>query len=299
MDYKYKLRENDEEGKSSRLTVDHDVTIVIPDIKAAVAALKNIDNYGIYISNMRNKSSVEKAIQTYFGNMDADGKKISPAKKMSIEKQRGEKFPIKTKQAIDNFVKSLTSTPTLLTYDVKGDKIVFPKDKNPSIETTKKIIKTVMNTAKVDFKFEGDKEPKATKESKEKELRLLIREEIRKVLNEENSSITIEGISATGKGYTVWEGSKPIGDLRQKIGNYRQNGFGEINVGGNTFDFYYVTQIKTDKLPYIKSLKDHVGRAAYFTVSAQKDSVSKEELKAVADNILEKNKNQDGITILK
>ena len=61
---------------------------------------------------MRNKSSVEKAIQTYFGNMDADGKKISPAKKMSIEKQRGEKFPIKTKQAIDDFVKSLTSTPT-------------------------------------------------------------------------------------------------------------------------------------------------------------------------------------------
>ena len=297
MDYRYKLRENDEEGKSSRLTIDHDVTLITPDTKAAVAALKNIDNYGIYISNMRNKSSVEKAIETYFGNMDADGKKISPAKKMSVEKQRGEKFPIKTKQAIDDFVKSLTSTPTILTYDVKGDKIIFPKDKNPSIETTKKIIKTVMNTAKVDFKFEGDKEPKSTKESKEKELRLLIREEIRNLLNEENSSITIEGISATGNGYTVWEGSKPIGDLRQKIGSYRQNGFGEINVGGNAFNFYYVTQIKTDKFPYIKSLKDHVGRAAYFTVSAQKDSgISEDDLKAVADNILENNKNQDGIT---
>jgi hypothetical protein len=184
MDYRYKLRENDEEGKSSRLTVDHDVTLVTPDTKAAVAALKNIDNYGIYISNMRNKSSVEKAIETHFGNMDADGKKIAPAKKMSIEKQRGEKFPIKTKQAIDDFVKSLTSTPTLLSYDVKGDKVIFPKDKNPSIETTKKIIKTVMNNAKVDFKFEGDKpSKKATKESKEKELRLLIREEIKSILN--------------------------------------------------------------------------------------------------------------------
>jgi len=303
MDYRYKLRENDEEGKSSRLTIDHDVTIITPDIKAAVAALKNIDNYGIYISNMRNKSSVEKAIETHFGNMDTDGKKIAPAKKMSIEKQRGEKFPIKTKQAIDDFVKSLTSTPTLLSYDVKGDKIVFPKDKNPSIETTKKIIKTVMNTAKVDFTYEGDKpSKKPTKESKEKELRLLIREEIRSLLNEneENSSITIEGISSKGTGYTVWEGNNPIGDLRQKIGSYPKNGFGEINVGGNTFNFYYVTQIKTDKLPYIKSLKDHVGRAAYFTVSAPKDSgVSKEELKTVADNILEKNKNQDGIKILK
>jgi hypothetical protein len=303
MDYRYKLRENDEEGKSSRLTIDHDVTIITPDTEAAVAALKNIDNYGIYISNMRNKSSVEKAIETHFGNMDTDGKKIAPAKKMSIEKQRGEKFPIKTKQAIDDFVKSLTSTPTLLSYDVKGDKIVFPKDKNPSIETTKKIIKTVMNTAKVDFTYEGDKpSKKSTKESKEKELRLLIREEIRSLLNEneENSSITIEGISATGTGYTVWEGNKPIGDLRQKIGSYPKNNFGEINVGGNTFDFYYVTQIKTDKLPYIKSLKDHVGRSAYFTVSAPKDSgVSKEKLKAVAEDILEKNKNQDGITKLK
>jgi hypothetical protein len=181
MDYKYKLRENDEEGKSSRFTVDHDTMISTSDVEGALAALKNIDNYGIYISNMRNKSNVEKAIQVYFGNMDADGKKISPAKKSSIEKQRGEKFPIKTKQAIDDFVKSLTSTPTLLSYDVKGDKIVFPKDKNPSIETTKKIIKTVMDTAGIKFKFITDKE--ITKENKEKELRSLIREEIKSILN--------------------------------------------------------------------------------------------------------------------
>jgi hypothetical protein len=184
MDYRYKLRENDEEGKSSRLTVDHDVTVVTPDSKAAIAALKNIDNYGIYISNMRNKSNVEKAIQVHFGNMDEKGNKISPAKKASVEKQRGEKFPVKTKDAIDAFVKSLTSTPTLLSYEIKGDKIVFPKDKNPSIETTKKIIKTVMDTAKVDFKFEGDKpSKKSTKENKEKELRSLIREEIKSILN--------------------------------------------------------------------------------------------------------------------
>jgi cystathionine beta-lyase/cystathionine gamma-synthase len=86
---------------------------------------------------------------------------------------------------MDAFVKSLTSKTSLLNYDVKGDKIIFPKDKNPSIETTKKIVKTVMNNAKVDFKFEGDKPTKkATKESKEKELRLLIREEIKNIINE-------------------------------------------------------------------------------------------------------------------
>jgi hypothetical protein len=184
MDYRYKLRENDEEGKSSRLTVDHDVTLVTPDTKAAVAALKNIDNYGIYITSMRNQPHVNKAMEIYFGNMDVDGKKISHASKLSIEKKRGEKFPTKTKDAMDDFVKSLTSKTSLLNYDVKGDKLVFPKDKNPSIETTKKIIKTVMNNAKVDFKFEGDKpSKKATKEAKEKELRLLIREEIKSILN--------------------------------------------------------------------------------------------------------------------
>jgi hypothetical protein len=295
MNYKYKLRENDEEGKSSRLIVDNNVTIITPDTEAAIAALKNIDNYGIYITSMRNQPHVNKAMEIYFGNMDANGKKISPATKSSIEKQRGEKFPIKTKDAMDAFVKSLTSKTSLLNYDVKGDKIIFPKDKNPSIETTKKIVKTVMNNAKVDFKFEGDKPTKkATKESKEKELRLLIREEIKNLLNE-NDSITIEGISSTGKGYTVWKGNNPIGDLRQKIGKYSKNDFGEINVGEKEFDFYYVTQIKTDKLPYTKSLKDHVNRPAYFTVSAPKDSVSKEKLKAVAEDILEKNKNQNGI----
>ena len=184
MNYKYKLRENDEEGKSSRLIVDNNVTIITPDTEAAIAALKNIDNYGIYITSMRNQPHVNKAMEIYFGNMDANGKKISPATKSSIEKQRGEKFPVKTKQAIDDFVKSLTSTPTLLSYDVKDDKIVFPKDKNPSIETTKKIIKTVMDTAKVNFKFEGDKpSKKSTKENKEKELRSLIREEIKSILN--------------------------------------------------------------------------------------------------------------------
>jgi hypothetical protein len=185
MNYKYKLRENDEEGKSSRLIVDNNVTIITPDTEAAIAALKNIDNYGIYITSMRNQPHVNKAMEIYFGNMDANGKKISPATKGSIEKQRGEKFPTKTKDAMDTFVKSLTSKTSLLNYDVKGDKIIFPKDKNPSIETTKKIVKTVMNNAKVDFKFEGDKPTKkATKESKEKELRLLIREEIKSIINE-------------------------------------------------------------------------------------------------------------------
>jgi UDP-N-acetylglucosamine--N-acetylmuramyl-(pentapeptide) pyrophosphoryl-undecaprenol N-acetylglucosamine transferase len=154
----YKLKENEEENPQSRISVDYDIHLTPEgNIEDAISALKNIDNYGIYISNMRNKSNVEKAIQVYFGNMDEKGNKISPAKKSSIEKQRGEKFPVKTKQAIDDFVKSLTSTPTLLSYDVKGKEIVFPKSNNPSKDLTKKIIKIVMDNAGIKFKL-SDKE---------------------------------------------------------------------------------------------------------------------------------------------
>ena len=59
MDYRYKLRENDEEGKSSRLTIDHDVTLITPDIEKAMDAIGNINNYGIYKSNMRKEQVIE------------------------------------------------------------------------------------------------------------------------------------------------------------------------------------------------------------------------------------------------
>ena len=350
MDYRYKLRENDDEGNFSRPKEEPKVTLIVKDVDAALKALDDIKNYGKHaVTNARQDSKVEKNIDHMFGPVNkplkgqqerlfstlskeewikyfADKLELSNKgsknqnqskesiladieAKYDILKNNNGKYHIKmggpqgslTKAATDSSAQS-GKKPTLLPEPkIKDNKIIFNKtDDDISLDRIKDILRTVMNTANIIYKIEGDKEPKSTKESKEKELRLLIREEIRNLLNEENSSITIEGISATGKGYTVWEGNKPIGDLRQKIGSYRQNGFGEINVGGNTFDFYYVTQIKTDKLPYIKSLKDHVGRAAYFTVSAQKDSgISKDDLKAVADNILEKNKNQDGITILK
>lgn len=107
--------------------------------------------------------------------------------------------------------------------------------------------------------------------------------------------ITIEGIDATGKGYSVWSGNNPIGDLRSRISRFPKNDFGSINIKGNDFDFYFVTVNKIDKLPYIKNLKDHVGRPAYFTVSALKGSVDKEKLKNIADDILLKNKESIGI----
>jgi len=141
---KYKLRENEEDSQS-RLALDYDI-ILTPksDIEKAVEALENLDNYGSYVSNMRNKSNIEKAIEDYFGPS-------VPVKKKALEKKLGKTFPVKTKQAIDDLVKSLTSKPNLLKYTVKDDSIVFPKETNPAKDVTKKIIKTVMDNAGIDF----------------------------------------------------------------------------------------------------------------------------------------------------
>ncbi len=217
----YRLRENEEDAQS-RLALDFDI-ILTPktSVEDAVKALENMDNYGVYVSNMRNVAS-NKAIEMYFGNMDAKGNKISPATKASIERQRGEKFPLKTKDAIDAFVKSQTSKPNLLKYDVKGNTLVFPKGSNPAKDLTKKIIKTVMDSAGIDFTIKekesvsedsvankikssfmnqvtgGKKgEPMSKGQTltpntkmKKSELKEMIKEEIKEVLNSSNWTIS-------------------------------------------------------------------------------------------------------------
>ena len=153
MAYKYKLREAEAEATpSNREQVNYDV-VVTPkgvSVEDTVKALETLDNYGMYISNMRNKSSIQKAIEDHFGP-------VIPAKRKKMEKDQGFPFPVKTKTAIDDFVKSLTSRPTLLKYKVKDDTIVFPKSGNPAKDLTKKIIDVVMKSAKIDYSV-ADKE---------------------------------------------------------------------------------------------------------------------------------------------
>ena len=154
MVYKYKLKEQDGEEVSplSRDQVNYDLVLTpkSAEVEEVVKALENIDNYGIYVANMRNKASIQKAIEDHFGP-------VIPAKRKQIEKQRGVPFPVKTKQAIDDFVKSLTSKPTLLKYKVSDNTIVFPKGSNPAKDLTKKIIDVVMKNAKIDYSI-ADKE---------------------------------------------------------------------------------------------------------------------------------------------
>jgi hypothetical protein len=154
-----KLKENEEEKISpepssggNREKIDYDI-LLTPKSKSlddVVKALKDINNYGEYVSNMRKKSSIEDAIVKHFGPN-------TPVKKKQLEKEMGKPFPQKTKQAIDDLVKSLTSKPTLLSYHKEGNEIIFPKSENPTKDLTKKLIKTVMKNANIDYSLK-DKE---------------------------------------------------------------------------------------------------------------------------------------------
>ena len=147
-----KLMENEEDNNFSVGKATYNL-VVTPTNKSAddvIAALDNIDNYGIYASNIRNtatnKATINKALEDHFGpNI--------PAKKKQLEKQRGVPFPPKTKQAIDDFVKQFSSKPQLLTYNTRGNSLVFPQNQNPTKDLTKKIINTVLTNVNIDYKL--------------------------------------------------------------------------------------------------------------------------------------------------
>jgi len=112
-----------------------------------IKALENRDNYGEFLINTRNKKEVEAAIIKHFGpNL--------PTHKRPLEKKQGFPFPPKTRQAMEDLVKSFDGKPNLLTYEVKEEGILFPTSKNNSQITTEKIIKTVLGNAGIKYKLE-------------------------------------------------------------------------------------------------------------------------------------------------
>jgi len=166
--------ENDEESSISKQKASYDL-VVTPKDKTpedVVKALDNIDNYGQYVSNIRtDKAGLQKALDDHFGPS-------LPVKKKALEKQRGEPFPPKTKQAIDDFIRSKTSKPDMLKYVIQDNTLVFPKNSNPNKELTKAILKTVLGKARIEYSVDE-------KESLDEnifKLKKLIKEEVKKIL---------------------------------------------------------------------------------------------------------------------
>ncbi len=161
--------ENEEEqGPGSWIAADKDI-VVIPlepsTVKDAIAALENKDNYGIYLSNIRTSKVTPKDMEEFFGPS-------SPRAKQAIEKQTGVKFPIKTKAAIDDFIKNRAGKPNLVYYDIVGDTLVFPSSKNTSKGRTQSIVATVLDNGGIRYTI------KQKESFKESQIKAIIREEI-------------------------------------------------------------------------------------------------------------------------
>lgn len=170
--YKYKLIEQEEpiDGDISQDRASYDIVItpVNASINETIKALENVENYGPYTSNLRNVAvDVNKAVEDYFG----PSQRFDKLKK---EKERGKPFPVKTKQAVDDFIKSLKSKPNLLKWKIEGDSLIFPTKSNPSKKVTKNIILTIMTNAGIKYDLD---EKESLMENK---IRNIVKEQINK-----------------------------------------------------------------------------------------------------------------------
>lgn len=165
--------ENEEEqGPGSWIAADKDI-VLIPQgrstVEDAVKALEDKGNYGIYLSNIRTGKVTPKDMEEFFGPS-------SPRAKQAIEKQTGVKFPIKTKAAIDDFIKNRAGKPNLVYYDIVDDTLVFPSTKNTSKGRTQSIVATVMDNAGINYTI------KQKESFKESQIKAIIKEEILKMI---------------------------------------------------------------------------------------------------------------------
>lgn len=165
--------ENEEEqGPGSWIAADKDI-VLIPQgrstVEDAVKALEDKGNYGIYLSNIRTGKVTPKDMEEFFGPS-------SPRAKQAIEKQTGVKFPVKTKAAIDDFIKNRAGKPNLVYYDIVDDTLVFPSTKNNSKGRTQSIVATVMDNAGINYTI------KQKESFKESQIKAIIKEEILKMI---------------------------------------------------------------------------------------------------------------------
>ena len=166
------FEDEEEQGPGSWIAADKDI-VVIPQgsstVQDAVKALEDKSNYGIYLSNIRTGKVTPKDIEEFFGPS-------SPRAKQAIEKQTGVKFPIKTKAAIDDFIKNRAGKPNLVFYDIVDDTLVFPNTKNTSKGRTQSIVSTVMKNAGVRYTI------KQKESFSEAQIKAIIKEEILKAI---------------------------------------------------------------------------------------------------------------------
>jgi hypothetical protein len=166
------IYENEEEFAAGGILMDRD-QVLVPKaphtVEDVIKAINTIDYYGPYISNMRSRKVSDKDLEAHFGPS-------SPRAKAALEKERGEKFPVKTKQAIDDFIKQGVKNPDLINYDLEDGELVFKVERNLQRGRLRSIIKTVMDNAGISYKL------REKQEGEKKRLKKIVKEAIDKKL---------------------------------------------------------------------------------------------------------------------
>jgi hypothetical protein len=147
--------ENEEDGRSGRAIVKSDI-IVTPKgentLEDITTALENSDNYGMYLSNLRN---VNKFIQDEF------------TKHFGTPAQRRVSKITYTKDSITAWLKDLLKDKSkinaqtkkiilskILNYNIKDNKVVItPTKENPKAAIKNKL-DTILGNAKVDYSIQ-------------------------------------------------------------------------------------------------------------------------------------------------
>ena len=151
-----KLMENEEDGRSGRAIVKSDI-IVSPKGETSIAdlvtALEDSDNYGIYLSNLRNVNKfIQDEFTKHFGT--------------PVQRRTG-RFPVYTKDSEMAFLKNLFKDETkidaktkkvilskILNYNISGDKILITPTKESPKAAIKSKLDTILGNAGVEYSIQ-------------------------------------------------------------------------------------------------------------------------------------------------
>lgn len=139
-----KLMENEEDSNFSisKQTFDLLLTPVGKTVEDVINAIKNPKNYEKLFAKV-SKSDLED----YFGPQN-------PAKRKSLEKQRGEAFPIKTADEMKKF-KEKIANPNKFGFEEENKSLRFPQRKNTlTLSQIESDLKTILDSAKIKYTIE-------------------------------------------------------------------------------------------------------------------------------------------------
>ena len=105
-------------------------------------AIKNPKNYEKLFAKIS-----KTALEDYFGPQN-------PAKRKSLEKQRGSAFPTKTADEINKFKEKLAN-PNKFNFEVEGNSLRFPQSKNTlTLVQMENDLKVILDSAKIKYNIE-------------------------------------------------------------------------------------------------------------------------------------------------